>query len=232
MYAVFIEASSAIRRVLPSPALRFRGASVCVEAGGDGSWSPGPKQTQELGHLNLELAQPVGPSGAKTAGSAAGSHSPIARSASPSREPPNEASASPRKRTAAAGQWEDGLARGGGPGPEAPPPGPQGWGGARLASGGPGRAGRRGARGGAGRSGEGAASGRRARAARAGGSRRGARPPARAPGGGHCAAVLSAVRARGAHPAIAALARPACPGPTCGGRRGRGAPSAAEPHEQ
>lgn len=64
MYAVFIEASSAIRRVLPSPALRFRGASVCVEAGGDGSWSPGPKQTQELGHLNLELAQPVGPSGA------------------------------------------------------------------------------------------------------------------------------------------------------------------------
>lgn len=205
-----------------------------MEAGEDESWSPGPTRAEAAPRL-----WPPEPGTGAARRTKACRQRQQAPQPAPTvrahglphlREPPNEASASPRKRTAAVGQWDDGLAKGAGlarrprprvrrvgaePGSRQVVPGVRGGGAC-----------------GAGRGGEGAASGRRARAARAGGSRGGARPPARAPGGGHCAAPLSAVRARGAHRASAALTRPACPGPTCGGRRGRGAPSAAEPHEQ
>lgn len=198
-----------------------------TEAGPQGR--PGQKQLQDFGHLNLELVQAVGPMRAdkdsrlgsrlqqseRTVCLTFGSH--------PMRPQPLPGNGQQRQANGMT-DWRRGRAWPGGPAP-----GSAGLGRSQARvrwSRACGEAGR------AGRGGEGAASGRRARAARAGGSRGGARPPARAPGGGHCAALLSAVRARGAHRASAALARPACPGPTCGGRRGRGAPSAAEPHEQ
>lgn len=229
---VFIKASRAIKRVLPSQAIRFRGVSVCVAATANVSWSPGPTRgtvvprawSSEPGtgadHRTTRRRQRQrAPQPAPTVRTHARSHL---------REPPNEASATLRRRTAAADQWEDGLAVEAGPSwrprprvrrAGAEPDSRQVVPGVREA-------------GRTGRGGEGAAGGRQAQAARAGGSRRGARPPAGAPGGGHCAAPLSAVRARSAYRASSTPARPACSGPTCGGRRGRGAPSAAEPHEQ
>lgn len=87
-----------------------------MEAGEDGSWSPGPARAEaaprpwpsEPGTGAVGLGAQT-----KTAGSVA--RSTIRAHVLPHLwEPPNEASASPRKRTAAAGQWKDGLAKGAG----------------------------------------------------------------------------------------------------------------------